>query len=267
MLDPGICVRIEPTLTGQILTNLTHNAFKFTLQGKVTLRVGWRQTPEGGRARFEVVDNGIGIARDKQPNIFDPFTQVESNYTRRYEGVGLGLAICAKLIDVLGGEIGFESELGAGSVFWFETPAELLDTAREVDSDDEPFVRAFSNVRILVVEDNPDNRHLLVGYLQRLGADVMTANSGEAALDRCRQHAFHFVLMDISMPDMDGFETTRRIRAEARSLPKIIAVTAHASEQVKAQCLDCGMVEHLPKPVTLGTLQTVLLQHYSDLHQ
>ncbi|WP_309385573.1 hybrid sensor histidine kinase/response regulator [Cerasicoccus frondis] len=259
-VDGSTSVLIDHELTSQIIANLVTNAFKFTLRGKVTLRVGWR-SGAGGVVRFEIIDNGIGIARDKHDAIFLPFTQVESNYTRRYEGVGLGLAICAKLIDVLNGKIGFESEVDEGSTFWFELPAEAVSSEEAVDELSDLSVRAFANTRILVVEDNPDNRKLIVGLLQRIGADVMTAPDGPTAVERCRMHDYHVVLMDISMPEMDGFETTQRILGVCRNEPKIIAVTAHASEGMRAKCLECGMVDFLPKPVSLDALRNLLEVH------
>lgn len=257
---PELCVSLDPNLTGQVISNLVHNAFKFTLQGKVQLRVGWRPTSSGGKVRFEVIDNGIGIAPEQHDVVFEPFTQVESNYTRRYEGVGLGLAICSKLVDVLGGSIDFESEPGEGSRFWFDIPAGPVAAIHEEDEEDDQLHRTFANTRILVVEDNEDNRHMLVELLRKLGADVMTANDGATAIERCRQYDFHYVLMDISMPEVDGFEASQRILEISESAPKIIAVTAHASKDVKQRCLDSGMVEYLSKPVTFHALQSMLQQ-------
>ncbi|WP_269539461.1 ATP-binding protein [Cerasicoccus fimbriatus] len=261
-IDKSLTVLLDSELTSQILSNLITNAFKFTLRGKVCLHVGWRDE-DGGVLRYEVSDTGIGIPRDKHDTIFQPFTQVESNYTRRYEGVGLGLAICSKLIEVLNGRMAFQSEIGVGSTFWFELPAVRVDGTNGEATAEEMNAQLFSKFRVLVVEDNLDNRKLIVGFLQKIGADVMTAPDGPTAVERCRQYDFHVVLMDISMPEMDGFETTQQIFAGCSTEPKVIAVTAHASEDVKQKCAAMGMVDFLPKPVTLESLRTVLESHWS----
>jgi len=251
----GDSVRIK-----QIVTNLLGNAVKFTDRGSVTLDVGVDER-EDARAtlHFRVVDTGIGIPADKQAEIFEPFRQVDGSMTRRFGGTGLGLAIASTLAALMGGRIWVESERGAGSTFHFTVP---LGTARmDVPAADAtaapPRVAAERAARILVAEDNVVNQRVAAGLLTKRGHQVTVVSNGREALDALRRGAFDLVLMDVQMPDMDGFEATAAIRQwerETGSRVRIVAMTAHAMTGDRERCLAAGMDGYISKPIDQRTL-------------
>ena len=240
----------------QVLLNLLDNAVKFTANGRIVLRVVQQEEDNTSfRLRFEVQDTGIGIDEEKQRHLFSPFWQADTSSTRKHEGIGLGLAICKKLIGTMKeSEIGVDSTPGIGSSFWFGV---RLDKARAVGRDErEATAKArtgsYGNIKgahILVAEDNVLSQTIIGGLLESAGAVVQYARNGVEALELLHQHKFECVLMDVQMPEMDGLTTTRTIRAEysPEELP-VIAVTAHASKENRRRCLDAGMNDFIGKP-------------------
>jgi len=276
-LDPAICefVQGDSIRLRQILTNLAGNAIKFTERGEVAIRgVLVSETADSVEVRFEVRDTGIGIALEDQHRLFDAFTQQDTSTTRRFGGTGLGLSISKNLVKLMGGEIGVESVLGEGATFWFTV---LLGKVRPgtqtVDGSDstvaEPSVaadsateRKCSNARVLLVEDNAVNCLVGVNMLKKLGVDVETAENGREAVDKIagQERDFALILMDWQMPEMNGLEATRKIRASEagdRNIP-IIALTANALRGDREECFEAGMSDYLTKPLKMSALRDVL---------
>lgn len=260
---PVPLVRTDPTRLRQVLLNLLSNAVKFTHKGRVTLRLRQFHRDNILHLRFEVEDTGIGIDPAGLAKLFQPFTQVDASISRKYGGTGLGLTICKQIVEKLGGELGVRSEPGQGSLFWMEVPAE----ATEVETD---AVSAAPNAdlhvplargNILLVEDNVVNQQVATRFLDRLGQTVTIANNGIEAVAIARAKPFDIILMDMQMPEMDGIEATRRIRAEVVNPAPIIAMTANASDEDRRRCLEVGMIGFESKPITLKRLQAVLAAH------
>ena len=264
----------------QVLVNLVGNAIKFTDHGKVVIQVAAAQPAPGGHARLHisVIDTGIGIPGDKQSAIFQAFTQADGSTTRRYGGTGLGLTISAQLVSLMQGRIWVDSTPGRGSAFQFEVTlphsASAVPPLHLVSSDElsglavqrplAPNVtprRAARPLRVLVAEDNPVNRKLAEHLLTRRGHDAIMVTNGREAVDALSGSRVDLILMDLQMPEMDGFEATAAIRAaERRSgtrLP-IIALTAHAMEGDRQRCLDADMDGYVTKPINAVGLFEVI---------
>jgi CheY-like chemotaxis protein/nitrogen-specific signal transduction histidine kinase len=248
----------------QVLVNLVSNAVKFTSHGAVTVGVGFTagsQPGSAGTLLFEVEDSGIGIADDRLHLLFQRFSQVDSSLTRPYGGTGLGLAISKSLVDLLGGEIGVESKLGRGSRFWFTVPLAADQGLAAASEARDPAAEPARLVgRILLAEDSQTNAALAMRLLQRKGAEVVLVSDGQQALDAVQQSPWDLVLMDVSMPNMDGIEATRRIRTLGGSFATIpiIGLTAHALAGDRAACEAAGMNDYVAKPFNrVAFLRTV----------
>ena len=259
-------VLTDPARLRQVLLNLMGNAVKFSPGGTVEVRLSeLHRDGERLRIRLEIEDTGIGIAEEDQPNLFEPFTQVDASSSRRYGGTGLGLAIALSLVELMGGRIGVDSRLGEGSVFWFELRLRLAAEPEAAASRGEPASlsgAAGAGPRVLLVEDNPVAAVVAAGILRHLGAEVETVDEGHAAVTAASRRAFDLILMDCQMPGMDGFQATREIRrrereTESPSTP-IVALTAHALAEDRNKCLAAGMDDHLPKPVRRDALARTL---------
>ncbi len=262
----------DPDRLQQVLLNLITNAIKFTSDGGVGVSVEHEITGAGEVAvHFAVHDTGIGIPADKQRIIFESFRQADGSTTRRFGGTGLGLAICAKLVGLMGGRIWVESDgtQGSGSTFHFTArfePAEMKETSAPVKAESlRQLLNAASsgapNLRILLAEDNPINQMLATKLLERRGHRVMTAATGRQALELHGRESFHVILMDVQMPDMDGLETTRAIRARERSglsRTPIAALTAHTMKGDRERCLAAGMDAFITKPIDSVELLAVV---------
>lgn len=252
---------------GQIVTNLVGNATKFTPAGEVSVHVFViSQEGETIRLGFEVTDTGIGIAPDKLDKLFKPFSQVDSSTTRKYGGTGLGLAICEKLVVLMGGKIEVKSQINKGSTFRFSIlakPAASIpedavrlraDSGKKLHGD---FATRFP-MSILVAEDNKVNQIVIMNTLSKLGYHADLAQNGLEVLDRVALTAYDVILMDMQMPQMDGLEATRRIKARDTVNPFIIAMTANALQQDRDRCFEAGMDDYLSKPVILEDLVELL---------
>lgn len=251
----------DPLRLNQVLTNLVSNAIKFTQEGGVTLRVEPGSAPD--QLRFEVRDSGIGMTAQERDRIFRPFTQADESTSRRFGGTGLGLAISLALVRVMGGRLEVDSTPGGGSTFRFEAhlPAAEAVAAGTSERQLRPAApSALSGLEVLVVDDNPTNRLLAEKMLLRLGCRPTTVDGGAVAVSTAMERAFDVILMDGSMPDVDGFEATRRIRALAApacNVP-IVAMTALTLAGDRERCAAAGMDGYLAKPVRLEALEETL---------
>jgi signal transduction histidine kinase len=261
-------VRGDALRLRQTLVNLIGNAVKFTERGEVRVRL--REQPSGAgtcRIRFEVQDTGIGIREQNQRAIFDSFAQEDGSTTRLYGGTGLGLTISRQLVLLMGSDIDLVSQPGVGSTFGFTLElglpagAPALPPVKAVPKE-APAAPA-APLQVLLVEDNPVNQEVARGMLESIGARVSTAGNGLEALQCLGHRAFDVVLMDCHMPEMDGYEATRRWRQHEASQPAvprtpIVAVTANALEGDGDKCKLAGMDLHLPKPFTLAQLSRLI---------
>ncbi len=258
--EPPKFLRGDPHRIRQVLLNLISNAIKFTLQGSVTLSVAWK--PRGDEEILliaRVRDTGIGIDQESAKRLFARFTQADRSTTRQYGGTGLGLAICKQLTELMGGEIGVESQFGVGSTFWFQIPLEIGQAPNESG---EPQKRGLEDraLRLLVAEDNATNQFLMRAVLEALGHTVTIASNGSEAVAMAQSQEFDAILMDVQMPVMDGPTATREIRhlpSRAANLP-IVALTANAMPGDRESYIAAGMDDYVSKPVDPAKLMEVL---------
>ena len=257
----------------QVLVNLLSNAVKFTTRGSVVLRCDvLAQSGADWTIRFSVRDTGVGISPEARERLFSPFEQADGSTTRRFGGTGLGLSIARELAQLMGGEVGVESELGRGSVFWFTARLQAAGaTAQAVPSPHEAIVASLSveqalkerhrDARVLIADDNRINQELATELLRLVDLKVEVADNGRIAVDMARRGAYDLILMDMQMPEMDGLEATRLIRTvpELDSTP-VVAMTASAFGADRDACLAAGMNDHIGKPVNPATLYEKMLR-------
>jgi signal transduction histidine kinase/ActR/RegA family two-component response regulator len=264
----GLSLQGAPLRLGQILLNLAGNAIKFTTAGSVAILVS--RVAEGAddvQLRIEVQDTGIGIAAADRERLFTAFEQADGSMTRKYGGTGLGLAISKRLVHMMGGEIGVDSTVGAGSTVWFTarlakaaptvSPAPTLAGASAEDR-----IRArFPGARILLAEDEPINQEVSRGLLEEVGLTVDLAEDGAVAVALAGERRYDLILMDMQMPNLNGIDATREIRAaQLNARTPILAMTANAFEEDRQRCLDAGMNDHIAKPIDPERLFAALLQ-------
>lgn len=271
--DPSVPDQIvgDPVRMRQVMLNLAGNAVKFTRWGGVSIEL--RLDPDRPEfLRCEVTDTGIGIPPEKQPLLFRKFSQVDSSTTRRFGGTGLGLAISKRLIELMGGEIGLQSEPGKGSTFWFILPTvgglnpkapaapPPLPVAERFGAGPSPEPRGEPRFHVLLAEDDETNQRLAVQMLQHLGCRVDVASNGAEAAAMAAQLTYDAIFMDCMMPEMNGWEATRVIRRAEhgnRRVP-IVAVTADVMPGQREKCLEAGMDDFVEKPIDFNALAQIL---------
>ena len=255
----------DSDLLGQVVANLLGNAIKFTEDGRIDIEC--ERLPGGDMVEIRVADTGIGIEEDQQGRIFEDFVTLDPSYSRTVEGTGLGLGIVRRLVAVMQGEVGVESEPGEGSVFWVRLP--LPSAGGEVVAapgrmPDQP--SRDRGLTVLMVEDNEINRIVARGMLDTLGCEVAEAHDGEAGVTMAAARPFDLILMDISMPRLDGVSATRAIREgdgpNART--PIIALTAHALPVDRQRFHEAGMTDVLVKPLMRDDLARALTRSRPD---
>jgi signal transduction histidine kinase len=257
----GATILGDPTRVRQVLLNLVGNAIKFSERGEVTIRLNG--APGAGanlRLTMEVTDTGIGMNEETQANLFQPFVQADSSMSRRFGGSGLGLAISQKLTERMGGRIEVQSTLGQGSTFRFSADFPLAPEQKMMAAQVATAItpQSFTG-RVLVVEDDKVNQRVITLMLERLGLQCLVVADGHTALEVLAQGHWDLVFMDCQLPDIDGYETTRRARAflAGQTLP-IIALTANVRDEDRAACLAAGMDDFVSKPIRTEALRGIL---------
>ena len=271
-------IHSDPTRIRQILINLIGNAIKFTEVGTIRLDTSFLENPgEEPQVQFTVIDQGIGMTEAQMSNLFRPFSQADSSTTRKYGGTGLGLTICKRLTDVLGGDISVTSKLNQGSQFSATVKTGNLEgvpllqelqqndntqSAKPLPAQSEEQALSLKGKKILLAEDGPDNQKLISFILKKAGAEVTVAENGEAARQAAMRAMeigllYDVILMDMQMPILDGYGATRILREQGYSGP-IISLTANAMEGDREKCISVGCNEHLTKPIDRRKLVNML---------
>jgi signal transduction histidine kinase/ActR/RegA family two-component response regulator len=277
----------DPARLNQILTNLLSNAIKFSEQGEVILEV--ENVPKGEtqaeetqdvaqhKLRFTVTDTGIGIPKEAHRTLFDSFTQADVSHARLYGGTGLGLTITKDLVDLMNGQITFESEPGTGTTFWVTIPFSTKAAASRPVSNPQRFVlptaeippqrfshqpalKRWESKSALIVEDTQINQQVASAMMTQLGFTCDIAEDGKGAVEAAGNKTYHVILMDCQMPLMNGFDATRRIRqieTESNRVP-VIGMSAHAIEETRRQMIEAGMDDYIAKPISLAGLEKIL---------
>jgi signal transduction histidine kinase/ActR/RegA family two-component response regulator len=270
-LPPEIAGRAfvgDPVRLGQILINYVGNAVKFTQYGEIRISASLiEDNPTNALLRWEVSDTGIGISADDQQRLFTSFQQADDSMTRKYGGTGLGLAINKRLAELMGGEVGVESQPGAGSTFWFtvrlEKDSQPVWSAPtfNTDSAELQLKARLAGSRILLAEDEPVTQEVSRGLLEDVGLHVDVAEDGAVALSLAQKNRYALILMDMQMPNLNGIDATRAIRsASLNQKTPILAMTANAFDEDRQVCIDAGMNDHIGKPVDPDKLFQTLLK-------
>lgn len=255
-LPTNICT--DSTRLEQCLINLVNNAIKFTEEGHVCMKVSLEDKNNQPYIRFDVSDTGVGIPPEKQEKVFESFTQADGSTSRKYSGTGLGLTITRRLAELLGGELTLTSEQGGGSVFSFTIPAGIDVTkqppldgnniADHMGDERDKLKEAKFSGHVLVVEDVRSNQMLVRWLLEKVGFEVTIAEDGNEAVQKALNRSFDLILMDIQMPNMNGYAATRKLRDEGVKTP-IIALTASAMSGAEGKCICAGCDDYLSKPL------------------
>jgi len=258
----------------QILVNLLSNAVKFTDTGEISVLVTGHFRRDGKfKLHFAVRDTGIGIPKDRVNSLFQSFSQLDMSASRKYGGTGLGLAISKRLVELMGGNIWVESELGRGSIFHFNVAVGIPLNGYHLPTTERTryaYVQTdqLSSLKLLLAEDNLINQNVALRMLKKLGIEADVAVNGLEVLEALERQSYDIVLMDVQMPEMDGFEASRAIRERWRErAPRIIAVTAHAMEDDRQRCIEAGMDDYISKPVRIEDLAEMLSKYVLSLDE
>jgi signal transduction histidine kinase/DNA-binding NarL/FixJ family response regulator len=257
-------VHLDPNRLQQVILNYLNNAIKFTEKGKISLSAGLVAGKNGLKMiRVECKDTGIGISKENQKKIFKKFSQADSSISRKYGGTGLGLSIAKRLIEIMGGSVGFKSEEGKGSVFYFEVPFEEPTDNQLTEIHDEQSAQSIVPKAILLAEDNRINRLIAVRILEKDGHSVECVENGQQALDKVQEGNFDLVFMDLQMPIMDGVESTKKIKSLGNDFDKlpIIGLTANTNKEHLKHAKTAGMIDFVFKPYEPGSLRAALIKH------
>ena len=251
----------DPVRLRQILINLINNAIKFTHKGKITteINIASNRDPKEVVLLFSIIDEGIGIPKDKHETIFEIFTQADESTSRRFGGTGLGLAICKRLVEMMGGRVWVESEVGKGSKFSFtvnfkvvQAVAQKSTLSEAIAQSEEQLDAKLKDLKILLAEDNLVNQKITVRILEKKGCRVETVVNGKEVLEKLEKNQFDLVLMDAQMPELDGLETTKIIRQNEKVTGKhipIIALTARVMQEDQQRFTEVGMDGYVAKPI------------------
>jgi CheY-like chemotaxis protein len=262
-IKPGVPERIasDPLRLRQILVNLVSNAVKFTSKGRVDLIVEASRVLEEWRVKIEVRDTGIGLTAEQSARLFQPFAQADHTTTRKFGGTGLGLALSQRLAEALGGRISIPyTEPNKGSIFCVEFIAHEARTTEDQAKIPAPVPLdsvQLRGLRVLAVDDSPDNLFLVKSFLARSGALVATATNGRYAIDLAMSHSYDIILLDIQMPEMDGYQAIQILRERGFQRP-IVALTAHAMVDERQHTQKAGFDAHLTKPLDALDLVTTV---------
>ena len=257
----------DPTRLTQIILNLVGNAIKFTKAGSIVVQARVVEENEKDyEIEFLVKDTGIGIPEDKLKSVFERFSQAETHTTRNYGGTGLGLSIAKQLVNLQGGSMKVESQVGIGSVFSFSLHFKKTDKVYTIHPTSQQILdtEQLSKLKILLVEDNPINIKFVISLFTDFQIMADVAENGKIALEKIKQDTFDLILMDIEMPEMNGYETTSIIRHTLKSEVPIIAMTAHAMAGEQDKCLALGMNDYISKPINANLLFEKMLQAVSS---
>nr|HRJ73311.1 ATP-binding protein [Terrimicrobiaceae bacterium] len=262
----------DSTRLRQVLVNLVGNAVKFTEQGRIDVRVEPLPEAPGGKSfRLAVADTGIGISPDKITRLFKLFSQADSSTTRKYGGTGLGLAICSRLVDMMGGTLTVESREGEGSRFVLELPCveptkdEIFERLRNAESEAVSELEV-PQLHVVVAEDNAVNRSLIRRILSDLGHESHMVANGRECLAAVEDGAYDMIFMDLQMPEMDGFETTKKLRELGNGI-WITALTADAMPEDAERCRAAGMNDYVSKPFTKVSIRRAMEKFFRNLEQ
>lgn len=256
----------DATRIRQVISNYISNAQRYSEDGPIIIRAEAKSHPKGALLKVSVEDFGVGIDPAKVGSLFQDFSQISNALTAAAQGAGLGLAICKRILEGCGGRVGVESELGAGSTFWFELPVAVIDDVEAANRKSAKGVgdatgESLKGKRVLIAEDNIINQKMLLTYVDRLGMVAELAENGRIALDKFAPDKFDVVLMDVAMPEMDGLEATRRIRQKwaGHTLPPIMILTAHVMDAIEEEALSVGITHVLSKPIPYDELRAALI--------
>jgi len=257
----------DPLRLRQVITNLLSNALKFTENGEVVLIIKQTQiSKDTVTYNFKVTDTGIGLSQEQINNLFVSFQQADGSTTRKFGGTGLGLTICKQLVELMHGDIAVHSTPETGSTFEFNLSFPVSDSDNTIsdhtDNYKDKLLSMSDHKKILLVEDNEVNQLIAVALLEEINIEVTVANNGLEAIELLKQQSFDLILMDLQMPEMDGYEATAHIRKHsAHANIPIIAMTANAMKEDVARCLLTGMNAHIAKPIEVENLHRILIEY------